>query len=374
MLPVKKSLLAITTLLLTSGCNYMSKDIDVKPSNEPAYNFSQSSNLLSCVGEMIDNTPQAQPIDIFVSNIPDHTTPSMDQGFLTKNSLMMATTAISRINSDKVSVIGTNGGLKGRRQIQMLGAFTELNRTVQSNALSGDSALPGGIRLSIGNDKQFTHIALDLALAEHNRIVPHTPTSVSIQVKGSTGDIKLSYDEGEDWAASGGIGYKGQEGIHAAQRLLIETSVAIMVSKYYGLEITNCLTKNKKSNGETTKHSYDKPIFQEKKLKTITKKETNKTIKKEAIETKHSPTLDIIKGGELPEYIRELRTQTKAKSYNPSTKFASPLSRNTNSGFTSLNEQNIILTPEKLKKRNKASQQPLKIIYDDFKRPEINYK
>ena len=67
------------------------------------------------------------------------------------------------MKTDKVAVVGKDGARKGRRQVQILGSFTELNRTTGSGALSGDAIFPGGIELSVGTDKNYNHIALDLA-------------------------------------------------------------------------------------------------------------------------------------------------------------------------------------------------------------------
>lgn len=219
--------------------------------------------MLACLGRKIDASRE-HPIDAYISNIPDHTTPTIEGGFLTKNSVMMVTTALSRMKTSKVAVIGKGGALQNRRQIQILGSFTELNRTTQSSALSSESILPGGFEISLGSDSNANHIALDLAMSEQNRIVPNTATSVSVQIHGNSGNATLSYDEGEDFAAIGAIGFTGQEGFHSGQRLLIETSVALMMSKYFDVDIRSCLNANKKSENPDIKTDYDSPIFQHK--------------------------------------------------------------------------------------------------------------
>lgn len=257
---MKRIPLAFLTFFVLAACGNNVMGVDVKPQHEPEYNLTQSSRLLACVGGLI-NYSQGPGVDFFISDIPDHTTPVIEQGFLTKNAIMMVTTAVDRINSPKVAVIGKDGGNKKRRQVQILGAFTELNRTTQSNALSGEVLIPGGFEIDLGHDRNFNHIALDLALAEDNRIVPGTSTSVSIQIFGNSGDMQITFDDGGEFAASGGYGYSGQEGFHSAQRLLIETSVALMVSRYYNVDISACLAHVKKRQDIRPPHSYDAPVF-----------------------------------------------------------------------------------------------------------------
>lgn len=242
------------------GCAAHPLQTKVKPKNEPTYNFTQSSQVLACVGNFI-NLGNKPPVDIYISSIPDHTIPTIETGFLTKNSIMMVNTAFDRLQTESVGIVGKDGGLKDRLQVQVLGAFTELNRTTRSSAASGEVVIPGGFELEFGNDQSYNHIALDLALSYKNRIVPGTSTSVSIQIDGGSGDITLSYDEGDEFAAIGALGFSGQEGFHSAQRLLVETSVAIMMARFYSLDIRQCWNKTKKPSHESPIFDYDYPVF-----------------------------------------------------------------------------------------------------------------
>ena len=204
-----KALMASVCVLV--GCAGSRIDYDVKPKSEPVYNFTQSSKVLACLGHKIDVTPNPS-IDVYITDIPDipdHTIPSIETGFLTKNAVMMVTTALDRLGTRKIAVIGKNGALKDRRQVQVLGSFTELNRTVGSQALSAEAVFPAGLELDIGGDKNANHIALDLAMSERNRIIPNTATSVSIQAHGNSGNATLTYDEGEEYAAPGAQTYSG---------------------------------------------------------------------------------------------------------------------------------------------------------------------
>lgn len=257
---------AIALGLLVGACGHGPGALNVKPKQEPVYNFTQSSQVLECVGAKVDRT-QTTPIDVYISDIPDHTTPSIEGGFLTKNAVMMVTTALDRLDTDKVAVIGRNGAMRSRRQVQMLGSFTELNRTTKSNALSGQAIIPGGFELEVGGDNNFNHIALDLALSEQNRIIPKTATSVSVQIKGNSGDVTLTYDEGDDFAAIGALGFSAQEGFHSSQRLLIETAVALMMSKYFQIDIKDCLQSTAKTDKVPIASDYDTPVFPEAAMK-----------------------------------------------------------------------------------------------------------
>ncbi len=254
--------LLIAQILFLTSCSSISNPlaIDMKPKQEPMYNFTQSSALLSCVGSRIEKSSFGG-VDVFISTIPDHTTPPIVGGFLTKDAVMMVTTALGRLGTNKVAIVGKNGGIKGRRQIQVLGAFTELNRTVQSSAISSDVVLPGNIEIGAGRDSNVNHIALDLAMSERNRIIPGSPTSVSVHILGSGGDATITYDDGGDFAIVGAVGYSRQEGFHSASRLLVETAVAIMMANFHDVDIKDCLQKNKKPNVRRQKTPYDKPVF-----------------------------------------------------------------------------------------------------------------
>jgi hypothetical protein len=248
---------ALACLFFLPACNSNFMDVDVKPVEPPMYNMSRGSDLLFCVGQMVSATP-GPAVDVFVSDIPDHTTTTIETGFLTKNAVMMVTTALDRLSTPRVQIVGRNGASRSRRQIQVLGAWTELNRTTTSRALSGRATFPGGVNLNLGGDKSYNHIVLDMAMTEGNRIIPQTATSVSIKINGKTGNTTLTYDDGGDFAAVTALGFTSQEGFHAAERLLVETSVAIMIARYYGLSIQPCL-----QTGEDAKsrHNLDRPVL-----------------------------------------------------------------------------------------------------------------
>lgn len=254
----KKKLSVITLApLLLIGCQTNYVKLDIKPKTAPVYNMTRTSVVLSCIGEKI-NSMDVQPIDIFITDIPDHTIPSIESGFLTKNSVMMATTAVDRLGTSKVAVVGRNGGLKNRLQVQILGSFTELNRTTKSSALSSKTALPGGFTFDFGGDKSVNHLAVDLAMSVNNRILPSTATSLSIKVNTQSGNTTLTYDDGGDFATVGALGFSAQEGFHSAQRLVVETAIALMVSKFYKIDMKECL------NGGFNQYDpkgIDKPIY-----------------------------------------------------------------------------------------------------------------
>jgi len=217
--------------------------------------------MLVCIGHQIEMS-SAPALDVYVSDIPDHTTPLLETGFLTKNAVMMVTTAIDRLGTTKVEVIGKNGGIRSRRQVQILGAFTELNRTTKSSALSGEIAL-GGFDMELGSDKNYNHIALDLAMSENSRLVPQTSTGVSIQINGKTGKSKITYDKGGDFGVIAAGGFTAQEGFHSAERLLVETSVALMMSKYFNIDMQGCLDSARRQVSPPTEIAYDQPIFRQ---------------------------------------------------------------------------------------------------------------
>lgn len=251
-------IISLALIVTLSACGTDLLNLDVKkPSNPPMYNMTGSSAVLACVGGYI-NRAATPPVDVFVSDIPDHTTSSIETSFLTKNAVMMVTTAIDRLGTEKVEIVGRNGGIQGRRQVQVLGAWTELNRTTSSNAINGKGTFPGGLSLNLSRDKSVNHIALDMAMSENNRIIPQTASSMSVQLNAASGNATLTYDEGGDFAAVTALGFTATEGFHSAERLLIETSVALMMARYYGIDMKNCLDRAGTPPGV---RSLDKPVY-----------------------------------------------------------------------------------------------------------------
>ncbi|HEY1097006.1 MAG TPA: hypothetical protein VGF14_07170 [Alphaproteobacteria bacterium] len=208
---------------------------------DPHFNTTRASDVLACIGHQIDNSP-LPGIDLIVSGVRDQTKPIEVPGLLATDNTMMATVAVDRLNTDKVSVIGSNGMINGRPAYQLVGAFTELNRTYNSTALGGAARI-GNIELDLGNDREWNHVALDLGLTHNSRLVNGMTVSVNISLQNNNVDGNMTVTPGSSNSAVIAVGFRTKEGIHAAQRLLIETAIGVMMAKLYEVDASPCFKR-----------------------------------------------------------------------------------------------------------------------------------
>jgi hypothetical protein len=207
----------------------------------PRFNVTNATTLLSCIGSLIDQSDQPST-DFLIGSIRDQTKPLEVPGLLATDNTMMTSIALDRMQTKKVNVVGPQGVNKQGRVIQLVGAFTELNRTLSSNAL-GVSGRISDYELEFGTDDEWNHIAFDMALTQNGRVINGMTTSVSIIVAGNSGDGNVNVQPNNDSSAVISFGYRNKEGIHSAQRLLIETSAAVLIARLYNVDSTECFKK-----------------------------------------------------------------------------------------------------------------------------------
>ena len=231
-----------------TGCSYISPGFGkTDPRNnlytkeDPHFNTTRASEVLACIGEEVDKSPLS-PMDLIVSGVRDQTKPIEVPGLLATDNTMMTTVAVDRLNTEKVSVIGSNGAVKGRPAYQLVGAFTELNRTYNSTALGGAARI-GNLELDLSNDKEWNHVALDLGLTHNSRLVHGMTVSVNISLQNNNSDGNLTVTPGSSNSGVIAVGFRTKEGIHAAQRLLIETAISVLIAKLYEVDASACFKK-----------------------------------------------------------------------------------------------------------------------------------
>ncbi len=224
--------------MLPNGFNDKDPRANLFAKEDPHFNTTRASNVLACIGDAI-NKSDAPDMDLIVSGVRDQTKPVEVPGLLATDNTMMATVAVDRLNTNKITVIGSSGAVKDRPTYQLVGAFTELNRTYNSTALGGSARL-GAFEFDMGNDAEWNHIALDLGLTRNGRLVNGMTVSVSISLQNNNRDGNLSVSPGSTNSGVIAIGFRTKEGIHAAQRLLVETATAVLIAKLYHINASNC--------------------------------------------------------------------------------------------------------------------------------------
>ncbi len=236
-----KTLLFLPLTLIIGGCSIAAKERESSlyfPQKDPVANITNFTPVLACVGQKINESP-IPGIDIYISPIPDDTTPFDMSGSLVKDATMMATTAFDRFGTNKISVVGQNVQNSNRAHIQLVSSFTELNKTTRSKA-HGFGFSIGDFSADFGKDETWDHVAMDLALTQNGRLISGKTASVAISVLGENGEGNIRVGN-SDYQATVSLGTRGQEGLHAAQRVLIELGLAVIMSHLYQVDYQDCL-------------------------------------------------------------------------------------------------------------------------------------
>ncbi len=240
------SIVLVSQLLLLNACStgYFGSDPreQLGHEQEPRFNYTDATDFLACIGTKIDES-DLPATDIVVSVLGDNTKPYDLPGLLATENTTMATLALDRMSTRKVTPVGSSGILEEREIFQLVGAFSEFNRTYHSMA-AGVGARLGNYEFELSADNEWNHIALDLMLTRENRLVHGMSVSVAISVNGESADGDLTIDPSDTKSIAIAFGTNGKEGIHSAQRLLVEVSTGVLIAKLYEIDPADCI-KNK---------------------------------------------------------------------------------------------------------------------------------
>ena len=225
--------------LQSCSVSYHEDGRQIRPERKARYNMTDATVFLQCVGGLIDKSPNPGT-DFFIARLRDQTRPFDTVGLLALETTMMASIAMDRLGTPKIRVVG--GSVEGMPEpVQLIGAFTELNRTITSGALGGALRLDDIAEIDLSADQEWNNIALDMALVYNTVMLNGMTASVNISVEGDSGDGNFIIAPGEEYSGVISMGYRGREGIHAAQRLLIETAIGILMGKFYDVDMTQCI-------------------------------------------------------------------------------------------------------------------------------------
>ena len=243
-----KSIILFNVLVMLGGCAITAPEVrDFDPEGKVTMIETPNTSLLSCLGDMINASPQ-NPVYINVHRLRDETIPEYfrERG-LTNGGMWLATTAIARLNTDKVVAVlarYSDAALlpDDITRVDFRGAFTQFDRLGVTSTANARAKL-NKFGFNLGLTKEYELITGDFTTSINGRVL--NSTAVGIIVLRSSGAGALSWNSGSD---SGQVQIRGRmrEGRQAAQRHIIEAATALHVASYFGIDYQACLEKDER--------------------------------------------------------------------------------------------------------------------------------
>ena len=243
-----KSIILFNVLVMLGGCAVTAPEVkDFDPEGKVTTIETPNTSLLSCLGDMINASPQ-NPVYINVHRLRDETIPEYfrERG-LSNGGMWLATTAIARLNTDKVVAVlarYSDAALlpDDITRVDFRGAFTQFDRLGVTGAANATATLDK-FGFNLGLTKEYELITGDFTTSINGRVL--NSTAVGIIVLRSSGAGALSWNSGND---SGRVQLRGRmrEGRQAAQRHIIEAATALHVASYFGIDYQTCLAKDER--------------------------------------------------------------------------------------------------------------------------------
>ena len=243
-----KSIILFNVMVMLGGCAITAPEVkDFDPEGKVTMIETPNTSLLSCLGDMVDTSPQ-NPVYINVHRLRDETIPEYfrERG-LSNGGMWLATTAISRLNTDKVVAVLARYSDEAMlpddiTRVDFRGAFTQFDRLGVTGAASARATL-NKFGFNLGLTEEYELITGDFTTSINGRVL--NSTAVGIIVLRSSGVGALSWNSGND---SGQVQIRGRmrEGRQAAQRHIIEAATALHVASYFGIDYKVCLEKDER--------------------------------------------------------------------------------------------------------------------------------
>ena len=243
-----KSIILFNAMVMLGGCAVTAPEVkDFDPEGKVTTIETPNTSLLSCLGDMIDASPQ-NPVYINVHRLRDETIPEYfrERG-LTNGGMWLATTAIARLNTDKVVAVlarYSDAALlpDDITRVDFRGAFTQFDRLGVTSTANARATL-NKFGFNLGLTKEYELITGDFTTSINGRVL--NSTAVGIIVLRSSGAGALSWNSGSE---SGQVQIRGRmrEGRQAAQRHIIEAATALHVASYFGIDYQACLEKDER--------------------------------------------------------------------------------------------------------------------------------
>lgn len=239
----KNILTTIAIAAIMNGCAVITPQVtDFDPQDSVNVIETPHTNVLSCVGEMIDKGPYS-PVLVNVHRVRDETVPEdfEDRG-LTGGGMWLATTAISRMNTDKVVAVLARYSEPDllpddMNQIDLRGAFTQFDRL----GVTGDLALQTVFRkfgFDLGGSEDYELVTGDFTTSINGRVL--NSTAIGMIVLTTSRDGAVFWDDGDESVAIS-LNGRVREGRQNAQRHIIEAATVLHIASYYNLDYKSCL-------------------------------------------------------------------------------------------------------------------------------------
>ncbi len=247
--------------IFLSSCAVLTPQVeDFDPEAEVAVIETPHTTVLSCLGKMIDATSHS-PVFINVHRMRDETIPEdfEDRG-LTGGGMWLATTAITRLNTDKVVAVLARYSDPEQlpdniTKIDFRGAFTQFDRL----GVTADANIEAVFRkfgFDLGGSEDFELVTGDFTTSINGRVL--NSTAIGVVVLTNSRDGALFWDDGDESVA---ISLNGRirEGRQNAQRHIIEAATVLHVASYYDLNYKQCLESDERYAASFNQESNPTP-------------------------------------------------------------------------------------------------------------------
>ena len=243
-----KSIILFNVIAVLGGCAVMAPDVkDFDPKGAVTTIETPNTSVLSCLGELIDAGPQ-NPVYINLHRLRDETIPEYfrERG-LSNGGMWLATTAISRLNTDKVVAVlarYSDAALlpDDITRLDFRGAFTQFDRL----GVTGGANARATFRkfgFNLGLTEEYELITGDFTTSINGRVLNSTAVGIIVLTNSGTGT--LFWNDGDK---SGRVSLRGRmrEGRQNAQRHIIEAATVLHVASYFGIDYRPCLENDER--------------------------------------------------------------------------------------------------------------------------------
>ena len=241
-----KYLISSALIVFSSGCAIIAPQVkDFDPENEVVAIETPHTSVLSCLGTMIDEASHS-PVFINVHRMRDETVPEdFRVRGLTGGGMWLATTAITRLNTEKVVAVLARYSdpkrLPGNvTKVDFRGAFTQYDRL----GLSSDESMRavfGKFGFNLGGSQTYELVTGDFTTSINGRVL--NSTAIGIVVLNNSRNGALFWNDGDE-SVSISLRDRVREGRQNAQRHIIEAATVLHVASYFGIDYKECFQRD----------------------------------------------------------------------------------------------------------------------------------
>ena len=272
-----KYLISSALVVFSSGCAIIAPQVkDFDPENEVVAIETPHTSVLSCLGTMIDEGSHS-PVFLNVHKMRDETVPEdFRVRGLTGGGMWLATTAITRLNTEKVVAVLARYSDPKRlpnnvTKVDFRGAFTQYDRLGLSSDESVRAAF-GKFGFNLGGSQTYELVTGDFTTSINGRVL--NSTAIDIVVLNNSRNGALFWNDGDE-SVSISLRDRVREGRQNAQRHIIEAATVLHVASYFDIDYKKCFQNDERyevsfgdddsakddqsAPGKVSEGSYDAP-------------------------------------------------------------------------------------------------------------------